>query len=140
VPQGCASCTLELRGRSDVSRELGARDAGAIFDYLVHLGAVSGRGDAAARLRARAARGVRGAVAPVAGLLSYPSGWGPWSPRATVVAEITDLATGRVTPVRATTSGVFYARPATRIAEVGKRLGKIAGKTRPFRDGLLLSP
>ncbi len=41
--------------------------------------------------------------------------------------------------MKACTSGVFYARPATRIAEVGKRLGKIAGAV-PFRDGLLLSP
>ncbi len=49
------------------------------------------------------------------------------------------FATGRVTPVLARTSGVFYARPATRIAEVGKRLGKIAGAV-PFRGGLLLSP
>ncbi|WP_304620095.1 hypothetical protein [Paracoccus sediminilitoris] len=56
-----------------------------------------------------------------------------------VVAEITDLESGSVSLVRAATAGVFYARSATRIAEVGKRIGKIAGD-RPFRDGPLLSP
>ena len=56
-----------------------------------------------------------------------------------IVAEITDPVTGDLHPVRASTSGVFYARPATRIAEIHKRLGKIAG-ARPFRDGPLLSP
>lgn len=50
-----------------------------------------------------------------------------------------DLESGGVPLVRATTAGVFYARSATRIAEVGKRIGKIAGD-RPFRDGPLLSP
>jgi predicted deacylase len=55
------------------------------------------------------------------------------------VAEITDLASGSVTAIKACTTGVFYARPATRIAEVGKRLGKIAGAV-PFRHGPLLSP
>lgn len=56
-----------------------------------------------------------------------------------VVAEITDPVTGDLHPVRASTSGVFCARPATRIAEIHKRLGNIAG-TRSFRDGPLLSP
>ena len=33
-PMACATCTVELRGRSDVSRDSGARDAGALMDYL----------------------------------------------------------------------------------------------------------
>jgi hypothetical protein len=41
--------------------------------------------------------------------------------------------------VRATTSGVLYARIATRWATPGTRLGKIAGAT-PVRTGKLLSP
>jgi predicted deacylase len=140
VPHACASCTLELRGRSDVSRELGARDAGALLDYLVHLGAVAGSVTLPPLSCAPAPlAGSEALVAPVAGLLSYPVALGEHVAAGRVVAEITDVHTGRVTPVRATTSGVFYARPATRIAEVGKRLGKISGP-RPFRDGLLLSP
>jgi uncharacterized protein len=140
VPHACASCTLELRGRSDVSRELGARDAGALHDYLVHLGAVQGTATLPPLACAPAPlAGSEALVAPVPGLLSYSVHLGECVAAGRVVAEITDLRTGCVTPVRATTSGVFYARPATRIAEVGKRLGKIAG-SRPFRDGFLLSP
>jgi predicted deacylase len=140
VPHGCASCTLELRGRSDVSRALGARDAAALFDYLVHMGAVTGEVTLPPLPCDPAPlAGSEALTAPVPGLLSYAVAVGTAVSEGDVVAEITDLATGHVSPVRATTSGVFYARPATRIAEVGKRLGKIAGAV-PFRDGLLLSP
>jgi predicted deacylase len=140
LPLGCTSCTVELRGRSDVSRDLGARDAAALHDYLVHLGVIAGEvvpPDALCDPTPLA--GSEALVAPVAGLLSYPVALGTRVAAGDVVAEITDLASGTVTPVRATTAGVFYARPATRIAEISKRLGKIAGQT-PFRDGLLLSP
>jgi predicted deacylase len=140
VPAACASCTLELRGRSDVSRELGARDAGAIMEYFVHLGVLGGQVTLpAAQCAPTPLAGSEALVAPVAGLLSYVAHLGERVTRGAIVAEITDLATGAVTPVRAGTTGVFYARPATRVAEVAKRLGKIAGSV-PFRDGLLLSP
>lgn len=140
IPQGCASCTVELRGRSDVSRDLGARDADAILGFLVHLGAVQGGVTLPDPLcEPTPLAGSEALVAPVAGLLSYAVGLGSVVQEGATVAEITDLATGSVTPVRATTTGVFYARPATRIAEPGKRLGKIAGRT-PFRAGPLLSP
>jgi hypothetical protein len=140
VPQGCASCTVELRGRSDVSRDLAAQDAGAILAFLGDLGVLAG--PVPARPPACLPTPLAGSealMAPVAGLLSYVAQLGATVAEGDTVAEITDPLTGRVTPVRAGTSGVFYARPATRIAEAGKRLGKIAGRE-PFRDGPLLSP
>jgi predicted deacylase len=140
IPAACASCTLELRGRSDVCRTLGATDAAALFDYLVHLGAVSGSAELPDLLcTPTPLAGSEALTAPAAGLVTYRAGLGTQVAAGDIVAEITDLPTGRVTPVRARISGVFYARPATRIAEVAKRLGKIAGAT-PFRGGLLLSP
>ena len=140
VPHACASCTLELRGRSDVSRDLGARDAAALRDYLVQLGAVEGTVEVPPlACEPSPLAGSEALVAPVAGLLTYAVALGESVAAGRTVAEITDVRTGTVTPVKATTSGVFYARPANRIAEVGKRLGKISGP-RPFRDGLLLSP
>lgn len=140
VPMGCASTTVELRGRSDVCRDLGARDAGAILDYLTHLGVIAGTVDLPPpSCRPTPLAGSEALVAPAAGLLSYVAPLGATVAAGDPVAEITDLESGAVLPVRATTSGVFYARPATRIAEAGKRLGKIAGE-RPFRDGPLLSP
>ncbi|UXU76438.1 MULTISPECIES: succinylglutamate desuccinylase/aspartoacylase family protein [unclassified Paracoccus (in: a-proteobacteria)] len=140
IPYGCASCTLELRGRADVSRRLGAQDADAIFRYLQHLGVIAGTTEVPeATCQPTPLSGSEALIAPVAGLLSYCVDPGTWVGTGQVVAEITDLESGAVCAVTASTSGVFYARPATRIAEVGKRLGKIAG-TVPFRDGPLLSP
>ena len=140
VPLGCASTTVELRGRSDVCRTQGLRDAQAIMDYLVHLGVLSGSVDLPpAACSPTPLAGSEALTAPAAGLLSYAVPLGSLVQAGQTVAEITDLETGQVIPVRASTTGIFYARPATRIAEAGKRLGKIAGD-RPFRDGPLLSP
>lgn len=140
IPVGCVTCTVELRGRSDVSRTLGLKDAGAILDYLVHLGVLKGSVDLPDALcKPTPLAGSEALSAPIAGLVSYVVELGAHVEQNDVVAEIVDLVTGMVIPVRASTSGIFYARPATRIAEVGKRLGKIAGAV-AFRDGPLLSP
>lgn len=140
IPQGCTSCTLELRGRIDVDREVGAVDAEALVDYLRHVGVLVGQPTIPAlSCEPTPLAGSEALVAPVSGLLSYPVPLGKHVRAGEVVAEITDPVTGSLHPVRAGTSGVFYARPATRIAEVDKRLGKIAG-SHPFRDGPLLSP
>jgi hypothetical protein len=140
IPPACASCTLELRGRADVSRTLGAQDAGAILDYLRHLGVVVGPvGLPPPACEPTPLAGSEALTAPVAGLLSYAVGLGEQVTAGQTVAEITDPLTGAVHPVRAQTSGIFFARPATRITEVGKRLGKIAG-AHAFRHGPLLSP
>ena len=140
VPAGCASCTLELRGRADVCRDLGAQDAQAIMHYLTHLGVVNGNIELPPlACEFTPLQGSEALTAPVSGLLSYVASLGSHVERGQPVAQITDLVTGAVTSVAASTSGVFYSRPATRIAEAGKRLGKIAGAV-PFRDGPLLSP
>ncbi|MEO1908834.1 MAG: succinylglutamate desuccinylase/aspartoacylase family protein [Paracoccus sp. (in: a-proteobacteria)] len=140
VPMACASTTVELRGQSDVCRAFGGRDAQAIMDYLIHLGVLQGQVDLpVAACLPTPLSGSEALEAPVAGLLSYVTPLGATVAAGDVVAEITDLESGGVSSVRAATAGVFYARSATRIAEVGKRIGKIAGD-RPFRDGPLLSP
>jgi hypothetical protein len=140
IPAACATCTLELRGRSDVCRDLGAHDAEALYNYLVQIGVVDGSVNLPElNCSPTPLAGSEALTAPAAGLLSYRAKLGAHVAAGEIVAEITDLPTGHVTPVRARTSGIFYARPATRIAEVAKRLGKIAG-AEPFRGGLLLSP
>jgi predicted deacylase len=140
IPLGCASTTVELRGQLDVCRELGMQDARAILDYLTHLGAVSGNVDLPPlACSPTPLAGSEVLTAPTAGLLSYVVSLGTQVQAGQTVAEITDLETGQAIPVRASTSGVFYARPLNRIAEAGKHLGQIAGD-RPLRDGPLLSP
>jgi predicted deacylase len=140
ISQGCTSCTLELRGRMDVDRKVAADDAAALVDYLRNVGVLAGQAAIPAlSCEPTPLAGSEALVAPISGLVSYPVPLGHRVRAGEVVAEITDPVTGNLHPVRASTSGVFYARPATRIAEINKRLGKIAG-ARPFRDGPLLSP
>ncbi len=140
IPLGCASTTLELRGQLDLCRNLGTQDARAILDYLTHLGVLSGTVELPpAACSPTPLAGSEVLTAPAAGLLSYAVPLGTRVQEGQTVAEITDLETGQAIPVQASTSGVFYARPLSRIAEAGKRLGQIAGD-RPLRDGPLLSP
>jgi len=140
VAQGCTSCTLELRGRMDVDRKVAANDAAALVDYLRHIGVLTGHSEIPALpCEPTPLAGSEALVAPISGVVSFSVPLGHQVSEGDVIAEITDPVTGDVHAVRAGTSGVFYARPATRIAEINKRLGKIAG-ARPFRDGPLLSP
>lgn len=140
IPPGSASCTLELRGRMDVDRGLAAGDAAALIDYFRHIGVLAGKASVPAlSCVPTPLAGSEALVAPISGLLSYPVPLGAYVSAGDVVAQITDPVSGELHPIEAATSGIFYARPATRIAEINKRLGKIAG-TKPFRDGPLLSP
>lgn len=141
IPLSCASSTVELRGRRDVNRGVAERDADAIVSFLVHLGLVDGElvSLPASLCEATPLSGSEALTAPRSGLLTFTRDLGDVVLADEIVAEIVDPLTGAVTPVKATTSGVFYARADTRIAETGKRIGKIAGK-QPHRDGLLLSP
>ncbi|NVD41954.1 succinylglutamate desuccinylase/aspartoacylase family protein [Ensifer sp. HO-A22] len=141
IPLGCASTTVELRGRSDVDRQRARSDAEGIVDFLRELGIVKGSaGQAPAKLcEPTPLAGSEAVVSPSAGVVSYAIDLGQEVIAGDVVAEIIDPLSGTVTAVKARTSGVFYARADSRIAERGKRLGKIAGKEM-FRNGPLLSP
>lgn len=141
VPLSCASTTVELRGRMDVDRRVAEKDARAIVQFLMHLGIIEGERDPVPEplCEATPLAGSEALIAPAAGLLAFTRLLGEIVLANDTVAEIVDPLSGTVTPVKATTSGVFYARADTRIAETGKRIGKIAGK-QPHRDGLLLSP
>lgn len=141
IPLGCASTTVELRGRSDVDRRRARSDAQAIVEFLRDLGVVKGSaGKAPARLcEPTPLAGSEAVISPSAGVVSYALDLGHHVSAGDVIAEIIDPLSGTVTAVKAQTSGVFYARADSRIAERGKRLGKIAGND-VFRNGPLLSP
>jgi predicted deacylase len=141
IPPGCIAATVELRGEADVNHALARVDAEAIVRFL------AGRGHAelapapsqSSTCRPTPLAGSEALEAPVAGLLVYAAATGRAVEKGALIAEIIDPVTGETTLVRATTSGVFYARACTRFATAGRRLGKIAGGT-PFRSGKLLSP
>jgi uncharacterized protein len=141
IPKGCIAATVELRGEGDVNHALAREDAEAIVNFLAR----RGHADLAPPLvnhtpcRPTPLAGSEALEAPAAGLLVYAASTGRRVEKGALIAEIIDPVSGETTPVRASTSGVFYARACTRFATAGRRLGKIAGSA-PFRIGKLLSP
>jgi uncharacterized protein len=141
IPKGCIAATVELRGEADVSHALAHIDAEAIVQTLGRQGHADlprppSRGASCAPTPLAGSEALE---APVAGLVVYAATTGRRVAEGALIAEIVDPVSGETTPVRASTTGVFYARACTRFATAGRRLGKIAGAT-PFRNGNLLSP
>jgi uncharacterized protein len=141
IPEGAIATTVELRGEGDVSHALARRDADAIVNFLA-----TRRSLALAPppipdecCVATPLTGSEALEAPVSGVIVYAIETGARVGSGALIAEIVDPVSGQSTPVKATTSGVFYARTSARFAVAGRRLGKIAGAT-PFRSGNLLSP
>jgi uncharacterized protein len=141
VPLACFSATVELRGEADTSHTLATQDADAIIEFLRRRGVVGGTPSPLppARCEPTPLAGSEPITAPRAGVVVFHKLPGARIQAGDVVADIVDADSGEVVPVRATSSGVLYARCATRWAAPGQRLGKVAG-TSLARTGKLLSP
>ena len=137
----CLAATVELRGERDVSPVLASQDARAIFEFLRVEGMVDGappplpiHGYLVLPLAA-----TEPVVAPVSGVLVFERELGSTVAQGEVIARLLDPVTGLSTAVKAGTSGLLFARAASRWASAGKRIGKIAG-SEIIRSGKLLSP
>jgi uncharacterized protein len=141
IPEGAIAATVELRGDMDVSHAIAAADAEGILDFLALRGAIAlqPKPMPAEPCEATPLAGSEALEATTAGVIVYCCPIGRRVERGALIAEIVDPVSGLAEPVRARTSGVFYARTSARFAVPGRRLGKIAGAT-PFREGSLLSP
>jgi hypothetical protein len=141
VPFGCQSVTVELRGQRDVNHAMADSDAGAILDFLRHVGVIAGPAPELPEplCRPTALAASEPIIAPASGILIYRGALGEAVAAGDVIAEIIDPLTGEATLVATQSSGVFYARSSLRFAMPGKRLGKVAGTTSK-RSGRLLSP
>ncbi|MGL5447218.1 MAG: succinylglutamate desuccinylase/aspartoacylase family protein [Rhabdaerophilum sp.] len=141
IPQGAIATTIEFRGEADVDHDLAKRDAEAVLKFLIHRGHIAG--DAGPiptpTCEPTPLAGSESLAAPIAGMIVFRRNLGERIEAGEVVAEIIDPATGQFVEVKATTSGILFARAADRLAQAGKKIGKIAGRT-PFRAGKLLSP
>ncbi len=140
VPPACFSVTVELRGEADTSHALAEQDARAILEFLRCRGVVDGTPapPPAPLCQPTPLAGSEPLTAPCAGVVVFHREPGEHIAAGDVVADVVDIDTGTVHAVRALSSGVLYARTATRWATPGKRLGKIAG-TALARTGKLLS-
>jgi len=140
IPNACMAITVELRGETEVSHELAQADALAIIHFLRHAGYLRGKTAALpeALCQPTPLEGVEPLRAPHAGILVFTRATGDCIQAGEKVADIVDPASGQVTPVLATVSGVLFARVARRYATHGMRIAKIAGPV-AYRTGNLLS-
>lgn len=141
IPLACFAATVELRGEADTGHALADGDADAIIEFLRRRGIVSGTPAPlpAPRCEPTPLAASEPILAPAAGIVVFHHAPGDWVEAGAIVADLTDVVTGEVTPLRCQGAGRLYARVATRWATPGKRLAKIAGTTLA-RTGKLLSP
>ena len=142
LPQGCASCTVELRGEADVAHHHAEADAQAIMDFLQHSGVIEGPPIDLPEPSCRATplAGSETLHSPVPGLVVFHARPGDVLAAGDLVAEVIDptaAGASRVQRVCAGVSGTLYACIGERYVVAGGELCKIAGAT-PFRTGPLL--
>ena len=138
---GCFSTTVELRGEADTDHALALRDAQAIVEYLRRRGVINGTPAPLppAQCQPTPLAASEPITAPRAGVVVFHRAPGDRVEAGAVIADLVDIDSGAVEPLRALSAGVLYARVATRWATPGMRLAKIAGTTLA-RTGKLLGP
>ena len=136
---GCFSATVELRGQADTDHALAAQDAAAIVEFLRRRGIVGGVPAPLppALCEPTLLASSEPVTAPRAGVVVFHVRPGETVSAGQAVADIVDVETGQRVPVHAQSAGVLYARIATRWAQPGTRLAKIAGRTLARTGNLL---
>lgn len=124
------TAVVELRGETDVSDELAARDAEAICRFLRHRGLIEGDPVEVPDFRGIAApfEATEIVRAPAAGIVVYKQDLGALVAAGDTIAEIVDPLCrdpGRRAPVAASTAGRFFTRSRVRLAWPGAAIGKI---------------
>lgn len=145
IPQACLPVTVELRGFTDVSDELAAADAAALFRALQRRGHVAGDpgpppADSCEATGLDACDIVR---APVAGVVSYRAGLGQRVATGDSIADIIDPASPAPADARRTVqsraNGIVLTRRLRRLVAAGEVIAKVAGsEPLPHRQGHLL--
>ncbi len=140
IALACFSTTIELRGECDVQHEYAAQDATAIVNFLRWRGVLGGGAVLPhAQCEATPLAGSEPITAPAAGVIVFRREVGEQVAAGDVIVDLVNVQTGEITPLRCGSSGVLYARCASRWAYPGKRLAKVAGAA-ITRTGKLLSP
>ncbi|MDJ0946013.1 MAG: M14 family metallopeptidase [Kiloniellales bacterium] len=145
IPAACLSATVELRGRGDVSDELAAADAAALFRILQRRGFLAGDPGPLPEPLCEASplEAVDVLRAPAPGVLAYKVALGERVREGDVVAEVIDPAAepeAARTPVVAHTDGLVLSRHVQFYVTPGTSIAKVVGtKPLPHRsDGNLL--
>ncbi len=140
VPLACFSTTVELRGEADTGHEMAKQDASAILEFLRRRGVLAGtpRPLPAPRCQPTPLAASEPITAPRSGVVVFHAQPGDRVEAGALIADLVDVESGEVLPLRAQSAGVLYARTRTRWARPGQPLAKIAGTTLA-RTGKLLS-
>lgn len=133
VPLACFAATVELRGQTDVSDELAAGDAAALYRFLQRGGIIGG--DPGALPESLCAPtpldGTDVLQAPASGLVVYHKALGDRVAAGETLAEIVDPAADDPsrarTPVVSSASGVLFTRTLRRMLAAGETVAKVAG-------------
>ena len=144
IPAACLAATVELRGQPDVSDELGAADAAALFRVLVRRGFVAGQVGPLPPLKCEATdlAATDTLRSPAHGILAYKVALGDQVTKGTVIAELIDPAAPPGTPRRpiaTQTDGLVLSKVQHKYVGPGGSVAKIVGKVPlPTRKGYLL--
>ncbi len=139
IPLGCFGVTVELRGEADTGHAQAEADAQAIVDYLRRAGVLAGTAASLppALCQPTPLASSESVTASAPGVVIFHRETGDFVEAGSPVADLVDVDTGGVSTLCAQSSGVLYARVATRWATPGKRLAKIAGTTLARKGKLL---
>ena len=139
LPLGCFSTTVELRGEADTGEALARQDALGLLEFLRRHGVLAGV--PAPLPPALCVPTPLAASEPVTpqhhGALVFHIEPGDRVTAGDAVAHVLDVQTGERHALVAQSSGVLYARVATRWARPGRSVAKIAGTTLARKGKLL---
>lgn len=140
VPLACFSTTVELRGEADTGHDLAQQDARAILEFLRRRSVLAGAPQPlpAPRCQPTPLAASEPITAPRSGIVVFHVQPGERVEAGALIADLVDVETGELLPLRAQSAGVLFARSTTRWARPGQPLAKIAGTTL-MRTGKLLS-
>lgn len=144
VPIACATTTVELRSRADITHEFACQDADAIIQYLHQLGDVrlslSEQKQQPMLLRQPSPlEGKEYMLSSCSGVVVYHVDAGESVARGQLLAEMIDPVEGVSEPVVSSIAGFVYARGILHFAQKGEILYAVAGNVDLGR-GASLSP
>lgn len=133
LPAACFCPTIELRGRDDVSADLGGKDAANIMNFLRRRGYILGKPPQLPKARCAATpiEGCDMVHAPCAGMLVWHKPVGASVTKGDHLADIIDIESpdpmSARTEVRSKQSGVLFSHRIDYLTRPGEILGQIAG-------------
>lgn len=144
IPAACVAATVELRGQPDVSDELGAKDAAALYRVLVRRGYIAGDVPPLPPLLCEATdlSATDTIKSPAQGIMAYKVELGQQVTKGTVIAELIDPAAPPGAPrikIVTETDGLVLSKRQHKYIGPGHSVAKVIGKTPlPSRKGVLL--